>query len=307
MYFNAPENKIMKNNKLLIYIIGDGRSGSTVLAEYLARNLNGFKIGEARWFWKRYYRAESYCECGKKINNCEYWGRVSRQLPPDLQNDRVFHKLNADAAKFKNLQKFLKEDTPNIEVKYVQDHFYEAIFETSPSNLVVDSSKLYWWGLYLDRFSKVKDNVLFVHLVRDIASTANSWKKDVTLPEYIDKEVKLEIRPMAKHLKVWLKANLVPMKYMKGQENYIYMDYKEFCNDPEKLLRKIKGNKLFKESSYGNKMKASHGIAGNPVKQGFSGNLQIKYHKSTKNLNIMEKTIYLAVRYFYLVFKRFNI
>jgi hypothetical protein len=297
----------MDNNKLLIYIIGDGRSGSTVLAEYLARNLNGFKIGEARWFWKRYYRAESYCECGKKINNCKYWGQVDGCLPPDLQNDRVFHELNANAARYKNLQKFLDENKPNSDVKYVQDNFYEAIFETSPSNLVVDSSKLYWWGLYLDRFSNVKDNVLFIHLVRDVASTANSWKKDVRLPEYIDKEVKLEIRPLIKHLKVWLKANLVPIKYMKGQENYIYMDYKKFCNNPEKLLLKIKDNKLFKKSGYDNNMEVSHGIAGNPVKQGFPKGLQIKYHKSTKNLNALEKSIYSLVWHGYSTFKYFNI
>jgi hypothetical protein len=297
----------MENNKLLIYIIGDGRSGSTILAEYLARNLNGFKIGEARWFWKRYYQAESYCECGEKINNCEYWSQVSDHLSPDLQNNRVFHELNANAARLKNLQKSLKENQPDPDVKYVQDHFYKAIFETSPSNLVVDSSKLYWWGLYLDRFSKVNDHVLFIHLVRDVASTANSWKKDVPLPEYIDKEVKLEIRPLIKHLRVWLKANLVPIKYMKGKENYIYMDYKKFCANPEKLLLRIKSNKLYQRSFYDNKMKVSHGIAGNPVKQGFSEDLQIKYHKSTKNLNAFEKTIYFFVWHGYSTFRRFNI
>src|SRR5699024_6536951 len=212
----------MNNNKLIIYIIGDGRSGSTILEEYLARNLGGLKIGEARRFWKYYYEDETYCECGDHIKKCSFWKSVNEKLPEDIRNIHVHQRLGQVLFNFKNLLRTLGKNNHDTFLKYVQNRFYKAIFNSSSANLIIASSKISPWGIYLDQFSMFKNNVLFIHLVRDIAVTANSWKKDVTLPEYIDKEVKMPKRTLSKHLKSWLKVNLSTIKYMKKEGNYIY-------------------------------------------------------------------------------------
>lgn len=282
----------MKNNKLIIYIIGDGRSGSTILEEYLARNLGGLKIGEARRFWKYYYESETYCECGDRIKKCSFWKNVNDELPKDIRNLHVHQRLGQVMFNFRIFLKTLQKNNPEPYLKYVQNRFYKAIFNSTSANLIIDSSKIYPWGIYLDRFSMFKNNVLFIHLVRDIAVTANSWKKDVRLAEYVDKEVKMPKRTLRRHLKVWLKVNLSTIKYMKKEENYIYIDYKDFCNDPNKLLLKIKNHEIFDNFFFDGEVKGSHGIAGNPVRQETSEDLQIKYYNSTSNLNVFEKIVY---------------
>jgi hypothetical protein len=80
----------------VLFIIGMGRSGSTVL-EMLLGNIPGyFSVGETRFFWEYVQHEHDLCGCGQQFHACEYWGpnikAIAHQFDLPAMADLVYFK-----------------------------------------------------------------------------------------------------------------------------------------------------------------------------------------------------------------------
>ncbi|MFT4082228.1 MAG: hypothetical protein QM638_06555, partial [Nocardioides sp.] len=67
----------------VLYLAGAGRSGSTVVARYLAARLDAVHLGEVRYLWERGVGEGQLCECGTPFGACPFWTRVLAGACPD--------------------------------------------------------------------------------------------------------------------------------------------------------------------------------------------------------------------------------
>ena len=63
-----------------VYIVGWGRSGSTLLTAVLGELDGAFAAGELRMLWGRGAIGRRLCGCGREIPECHVWSQVLERL-----------------------------------------------------------------------------------------------------------------------------------------------------------------------------------------------------------------------------------
>jgi hypothetical protein len=185
-----PPGPRAERDPAVVYILGAGRSGSTLLERVLGC-LPGFvNVGELVGLFRRIVVQDQRCGCGEPFSGCPFWQEVGRRgfggWDPEAVRDvaalqdRVARQRNvvrlavpavAGAAYRAELARY--ED--------VQRRLYRAIAEAAGADVVVDSSKWPAPALALRHAAGLDLRVL--HLVRDVRGVAYSWaKSDVARP-----------------------------------------------------------------------------------------------------------------------------
>jgi hypothetical protein len=225
----------------IVYIVGYGRSGTT-LADILIGNLDGhFSTGELSFFAKNGIVDNEYCACGSRVNHCPFWNKVikewdsKRKLKIEdyiaynysyFRNKRIipfFYKLLLPDNRF---QLFL-EDTKVL---------YEIIYELNGNRTIVDSSKSPY-RLWMLR--KLGFEIKVVHIVRRIRGVLFSTGKMLNVdPESgIEKEIKP--RNQWHVIFTWTFANLLAVLFSKGIKR-IVVRFEEMVHRPMGALNVIK-------------------------------------------------------------------
>jgi len=283
----------------VIYILGDGRSGSTLLDAVLSNTENSISIGEGYRFWRRFYEADTLCSCNEPIDACVLWSGVHAELQKEIPNynpadtwDRIQFLL-----KFKNVKRISEiikgEDWQhfNATVK----HFYNSIVEISAKNIIIDSSKSVGW-LYLLHALNIQE-LKVIHLERNLQAVANSWKKQITLPEYFDKEVFMPTRSTMRSLKTWLKVKFLA-KSIKKKTDSIFLTYENFIKNPERTFITIETFASVSLPTNHLKYMVGHSIGGNPMRSKGSGTITIQKNKEKfTNLNLIERYILTVINW----------
>lgn len=83
----------MKYN--VIYVVGAGRSGSTLLEALLGTDGKFFAAGELSNFTNA-FNSSYYCSCGLKLNNCDIWKNIYLDW---------ISKFRTDESSFKNFER----------------------------------------------------------------------------------------------------------------------------------------------------------------------------------------------------------
>lgn len=260
----------------ILYIVGSGRTGSTILGQILNARPGVFFGGELIDFWRRGIEENRLCACGQRARDCEVWGsvietlsdhlsaadlaemvrlrseislleRVSRSVSPwDLRQRSAFPRRFADAT----------------------EQLYRAIRDTTGSNLIVDSSKFTYYALALLAIPSV--DLRLLHLVRDPRAVAHSWSREVAIP---DPEHDLHMPrygPVGSTMR-WLARNLSAAHLgSRLPARYLQLRYEDFIRDPagelaamEKALG-LKRAGLYQQAGSPSEIPVNHAIWGNP-------------------------------------------
>lgn len=284
----------------IIYIIGDGRSGSTILDSVLGNNSNTISVGECARFWNRFYEKETFCGCSDKIEECILWSRIDKSIKTKYKNycPESFREKVKYILYFKNFSK-IPELVDNPDWKEFCDivkHFYLSISKFNQNKIIIDSTKFPNWGYFLFCLDFAKIN--FIHLERNLQSVANSWKKKIILPEYHSKTVYMPIKSNFTILKNWIKIKYLCNKIEKNNTNFIFVEYEEFCQNP-KLILNIIIKKTNIELDINNlQIPYNHSIGGNPVRSNSNRSIKITNKKDNLvNLNLFESTFFQIINF----------
>jgi Sulfotransferase family len=221
---HAPSGDPLQRPKV-VYVMGAGRSGSTILGTALGNCANIFFCGElARW----------HRRSGKPLAGVEreqFWRAVRQEveidaasLGPDVrylqQSSNLFRVATWPA------QRRLRE-----RFRRASEDLYRAIARTSEATYVVDTSHFPRRARELQSLGGIDLYLLF--LVRDPQSVVASYgRRDVVQgPKF---------NTLATNAYLWLTYSLSLLIFLRQpRERRLFVRHEAFIADPERVLREI--------------------------------------------------------------------
>ena len=88
-YPNSLEMDVDEAQIRVLYIMGAGHSGSTVLDIILGNHPDILSVGELSNFVRRRAINGKYCACGKPANTCQFWSNIYWEWTHQIRTDDV--------------------------------------------------------------------------------------------------------------------------------------------------------------------------------------------------------------------------
>ena len=230
----------------VLYIIGTGRSGSTLLANLLGSTEGMFSAGELRFIWDRGFAEDRRCGCSLRFAACPTWsGIVDRAFgdePPDLARMQLeVDKVSRVRQLPQLLTGRLDEDAVQAAAGYYLEQverLYHAVAAESGA-MVVDSSKLPTYCHLLHQIPSLRLRV--VHLVRDPRATAHSWKRLRATGAVDGDEEEMDRFSVWKSAALWDIWNSTARHLFARRSDYLQVRYEDLVTDPQGTIEQVRG------------------------------------------------------------------
>jgi len=229
----------------IIYIMGYGRSGSTVLDAVLGNHPRIFSTGELVNLPGAGWIQNQFCSCHQRVRECRLWsavfdewiannGGISVQAYHDIQH-RLFrfrHWPRLLAQLRQKSSMFLAYETATLAL-------FRAIRRVSGRSIIVDSSKYATRALALSHMRGI--DLKLIHLVRDIRGVAWSLRKTYLKNEGAGLQCDFHSMPAWKTSLLWMLSNLEAhhVRQRLGAVNSRLIHYEDFVSEPETVLSSI--------------------------------------------------------------------
>jgi len=242
----------------LIYLVGSGHCGSTLLDMIMSGHSKIIGVGELHHFCSKREVLQKYiCSCKRCVLDCSFWKCVKDEIcfPNGLAVFRKKIDFLLGRKKYIYNDKEKRKKPVNIE-EYLEinEKIYERILKCSGKSVIFDSSKEVNRAELL-LFSKKLDIVL-VHLVRDGRGVMWSYKRKYggvfsPLWRWVGGNLKVEIlKKRNKKLKV------------------VFIRYEDLVRNPKKEVMKIlkEVNLSFEPSMLRFRAHPQHQFSGNRMR-----------------------------------------
>jgi hypothetical protein len=218
----------------ILFIGGNGRSGSTILGRVLDEAADCLFVGELDRIWAQ-QEIGRICACGKPYRECALWSPVF---------ERAFGGFGViDAAQMQVYQRKLSQDYGALVFRYddwskqtwvkeyqsIIERLYRAIWEVSGCRLLIDSSK---GGAYSHFLSRIPGfDLHFLHLIRDPRAVLSSY-----VEFWGSRNIHGYRRITLKTILAWNKTQLLMEiwgRFLRGRAHYRQMYYETYLARPQ--------------------------------------------------------------------------
>lgn len=239
----------------LIYIIGTGRSGSTLIDVILGNSQKIKSTGELYNVLGALQKNKK-CSCSKEANDCTFWSEVNKLTGNLFQNSeaeeikKTQHRIERSITAPLNILRNKIKPTGEFRLyKRFLHGFYTIIFNISDKLIFVDSSKNPFRGYVL--LNIFKENIYFIHLIRDGRGTMWSWMKTGKIPPF---DISIMKKKNGKKVKKpyywwtpwiyalsWMIYNLISsfVIWRAGPKQSIRIQYEDFLRNPFVHINRI--------------------------------------------------------------------
>ncbi len=247
----------------ITYILGAGRSGSTVLERLLASAPGVVGVGEVATLWRRPL-AELTCSCGAPAPECGFWSDVRAKTGltdavlqdlAEMEETTIRHSvLLKDAVRGAN---WAHREDADCFIAHQSDLF-GAIAETAEATRIIDSSKAGPRAWALSRM----EGVSILHLRRNPGDVAASWRRAKHDPSLSGPMRRPSFPDIARE---WLTAE-ISARRLAAVRPVLRMDYEMLTTFPNAALRhlgpiakgvRLEGRSFAPDPNY-------HSLNGNP-------------------------------------------
>jgi hypothetical protein len=259
----------------VLYVVGLGRSGSTILSNSLGQIGDCFSAGELNFIWRHNVVENRLCGCGRPFRECPVWTRVMDEAfgGMDGVDPREMMRLQSSGARTRHIplmlaprgERVLKERLEKLLINY--GRLYEAISSVTGSRVVVDSSKEPAHGYAMSLVPALDFYV--VHLIRDPRAAAYSWLKKKPQPDSEEIEHMVRFSP-TKSSALWASWNAsAEALWRRTPDRYLRLRYEDFVAEPRESLKRILGlvgvtAELPLAGEREVRLGVSHTVSGNP-------------------------------------------
>jgi Sulfotransferase family len=260
----------------VLYVVGLGRSGSTILSNSLGQIPGFFSGGELNFIWRHNVIENRLCGCGRPFRECPVWTRVMDEAfgGMDSVDPREMMRLQNLGTRTRHIPSMLTEGSRRGLAERLEKlltsygRLYEAIGKVTDSRVVVDSSKEPAHGFAMGMVPGVE--LYALHLIRDPRAAAYSWSKKKYQPDTDIKAYMVRFSP-TKSSALWDSWNAsAEALWRRTPERYLRLRYEDFVSDPrrsfEEILRLVREAEaeppLVGEREV--KLGVSHTVSGNP-------------------------------------------
>jgi hypothetical protein len=260
----------------VLFVMGWGRSGSTILGNVLNK-LPGFvHVGELGDTWRRIARNHApYCGCGSSLQDCLFWLPILTASGSDrtlLSEAREVDAWQRTEMRFRHIPRLiwsahhehLRSQELNAYIGRI-GRIYGEIARRTGASVIVDTSKDPAHAIVCASVSTVRP--VLVHLIRDVRGVVNSCRQPKA--DYMPSITAWEV------IRVWTAVNVasaVVRRVLPAVES-VAIRYEDFAVDPVTgilpLLRMVGmeqssdvARRLLAASSLN--LGVNHGIGGNP-------------------------------------------
>lgn len=172
---------------LVVYIIGDNRSGTTLLDYLLSCHPDAVSVGELHHLWGYYYKkgvGKMYdwkCSCGEPLKSCEFWSTIIQRIPFSATFEtRLNVKLSKGAflsykGQNKNIENIIEDQIILKKAREIAENnweIYKAIGNYREKPIIIDSSKNVFEAFFLHKYRR--GNIRFLLMDRNICEVAYS-------------------------------------------------------------------------------------------------------------------------------------
>ncbi|MCB0457926.1 MAG: sulfotransferase, partial [Flavobacteriaceae bacterium] len=240
----------------LIYLLGAGRSGTTMLATILNTHSKIHTLGEMHQFLD-YMLEDKDCSCGKNLSQCDFWGAILQDLDISYLKNKARVDLSNSLEKHYQIPFYLLGKPLNKTYQKMGDMIFEEVQKKISKPWLLDSSK--YISRYLLQRKNKKINLKGIYLIRDVRGVIHSFGKNVQTPK----------KPLSAILYYTL-INCWAQWVTFFDKRIIKIRYEDFVNDPENTIHKLEAH-LFGTTSKIDNLKNStfeipHIIAGNRLR-----------------------------------------
>jgi hypothetical protein len=276
----------------VLYVMGLGRSGSTVLDSVLGNHPRVVGLGELRNLPRAGWQRNEFCACGERALDCPFWSRV-RERWGELAG-------GAEAAELWRLQAAVERSRNwlglSADPPRPRDDFaaygrrtvalLRAIRGTAGRPLLVDSSKLPPRALALSRLEGI--DLRAVHLVRDGRGVAWSLRRSLPADPALGVARPIRGKPVLRTALRWVFVNHLAERVARrlGPERVRRVRYEDFATDPGQALAalgELQGvdfGELGRRAARGDELAIGHAVAGNRLRM--KGSVRLRFDESWK-------------------------
>jgi len=265
----------------VVYVMGAGRSGSTVLDTILNNHEDVIGVGELVHLYIEGSAQKENCSCGAARDTCEVWHSV-RERWSELTGISSITAHERLMTKFTRVQRLaipewhrLRAGNPDPDFAEClkQTHAtYQAIADATGKRVIIESSKSPLRAKLLSLTPGL--DVRLVHLVRDVRGVA--WSRMKPFAKSKEGGVPQDIRPKPIHISVgyWLFMNFLSEQVRRSfpDRPSTRIHYEDFVSAPAQTLKEIGKVAGLDYSSVANRLLAGdamipgHLYAGNRVR-----------------------------------------
>lgn len=244
----APAVAIEEPPIRVIYVMGAGRSGSTVLDTILNNHPDVIGVGELVHLFMEGDDQRENCSCGEPRDTCSVWQSVRERwsertgISSITDHERLM-------TKFTRVQRLAIPEWHRLRTGNPDPDFaeclrqtqatYQAISEVTGKRVIIESSKNPLRAKLLCLTPGL--DVRLVHLVRDVRGVA--WSRRKPFAKSKEGGVPQDIRPKPIHLATgyWLFMNFLSEQVRKAFPNQpsTRIHYEDFVSAPEQSLNAI--------------------------------------------------------------------
>lgn len=287
----------------VLYVVGLGRSGSTILSNSLGQIPGFFSGGELNFIWRHNVIENRLCGCGRPFRECPVWTKVMDEAfgGMDGVDPREMMRLQNSGTRTRHIPSMLTERgrrslagrLEKLLISY--GRLYGAIGAATGSRVVVDSSKEPAHGFAMGMVPGVDFYVL--HLIRDPRAAAYSWSKKKPQPDTDTREHMVRFSP-TKSSALWDSWNAsAETLWRRTPQRYLRLRYEDFVAEPRGSFGKILalvGESDAEPPLVGErevKLGVSHTVSGNPNRFE-TGAVELRIDREwTSRMNSREKAL----------------
>lgn len=236
----------------VLYIVGNGRSGSTLLNTVLGQLDGYFAVGELRRVWDRALLQNFLCGCSRPFRECDQWQAIFEEAFGGM-DERLAARMAAHReamTQTKHLPGLIwgrrRPLTKPAAREYVDTltTLYLAVQRVTGCRVIVDASKWPMYATMLDRIPQLQ--MYYVHLVRDPRAVAFSWSR------VKEREPGVQIfrqgafrssmywitwNPGITYL--WKRPWEQATESTEQQQHYLFLKYEDFAQQPRQWVEQI--------------------------------------------------------------------
>jgi len=261
---------------VLIYVMGRGHSGSTLLDSVLSADPDVEGVGEIVAAMGRYDKS---CSCGESIGDCPFW--VAVRAEAERVSDSSWADLVAVNQRQARVQRFPATLAASARSSAVRRQWellvapLQAVRSVAGVPVVVDSSKEATRALFFSRFVP---GVVIVHLVRDPSDVVASDLHRIRNGTFRFQRRQIptgghELPFLILSAVGWLVTNgLCELVARRGSAPVVSVRYEELCDDPVAVIHAVAAaaGRSFdvgpKRVAAGGPLSFGHKIGGNAIR-----------------------------------------
>ena len=276
----------------VIYIMGAGRSGSTVLDTVLGNHSQVESVGELTNLPKSAWINGEYCACGERGNECPFWGKVKLNWMQrcGVKDISEYVALQSKFERFRSWPRLFRERinlSAEFQVYVAQTQaLFEAIQAVRGKSIIVDSSKSPVRAFALSQMSGI--DLVLIHLVRDGRGVAYSLNREIKKDLAKGVQKYLAPKPIWRTALFWIITNLqsewVCHQVVSGRS--VLVRYEDFVQKPRETLLSIGAvtgvdfSQVADALDADEEMLVHHTIAGNRIRM--NGKIRLQFEEVWK-------------------------